>query len=253
MKSVAGIFPSRDAAERAARRLASSGFSRDHLTLLTPGTDARRLASVPIDEGEAPGTGAAIGAVTGIAAGAGVGLPIGAAVSVVVPGIGPIIAFGLLGAALFGAGGAAIGNALENTLTQGVPRDDLFVYEEASRSSLRSSPTRRRHCARGRPLPTRGRSISTRHAIAGGAPCRRPSAAVSTRWKSMRTAAGSRRRSGATTARTFGRCTATSSISRRSSAGSSGGTTIATRARYAVARDGSGGRLIGVFSQTPGR
>src|SRR5215470_6232364 len=133
MKSVAGIFPSRDAAERAARRLASSGFSRDHLTLLTPGTDARRLASVPIDEGEAPGTGAAIGAVTGIAAGAGVGLPIGAAVSVVVPGIGPIIAFGLLGAALFGAGGAAIGNALENTLTQGVPRDDLFVMEHALR------------------------------------------------------------------------------------------------------------------------
>src|SRR5262249_56206467 len=99
----------------------------------TPGTDIRRLASVPTDEGEAPGTGAAIGAVTGIAAGAGVGLPIGAAVSVVVPGIGPIIAFGLLGAALFGAGGAAIGNALENTLTQGVPRDDLFVFEDALR------------------------------------------------------------------------------------------------------------------------
>jgi hypothetical protein len=135
MKSVAGIFPSRDAAERAVRRLASSGISRDHLTLLTPSTDARQLASVPIDEGEAPGTGAAIGAVTGVAAGAGVGVPIGAAVSIVVPGIGPIIAFGLLGAALFGAGGAAIGNALENTLTQGVPRDDLFVFEDALRGS----------------------------------------------------------------------------------------------------------------------
>jgi len=133
MKSVAGIFPSRDAAERGVRRLASSGVRHDHLTLLTPGTDARRLASVPIDEGEAPGTGAAIGAVTGVATGAGVGLPIGAAISVIVPGIGPIIAFGLLGAALFGAGGAAIGNALENALTQGVPRDDLFVMEHALR------------------------------------------------------------------------------------------------------------------------
>jgi len=134
MKSVAGIFTTRDAAEHAVRRLASSGISHDHLTLLTPGTDIRRLASVPTDEGEAPGTGAAIGAVTGVATGAGVGLPIGAAVSVIVPGIGPIIAFGLLGAALLGAGGAVIGNALENTLTQGVPRDDLFVIEDALRA-----------------------------------------------------------------------------------------------------------------------
>jgi len=133
MKSVAGIFTSRDAAERAVQRLAASGIARDHLTLLTPGTDVRRLASIPVDDGEAPGTGAAIGAVTGAAAGAGVGT-IGAAVSLVVPGIGPIIAFGLLGAALFGVGGAAIGTALENTLTQGVPRDDLFVIEDALRS-----------------------------------------------------------------------------------------------------------------------
>ena len=133
MKSVAGIFTSGGAAERAVRRLLSSGIPQDHVTLITPGTDVRRLASVPVDEGEAPGTGAAIGAVTGAATGAGVGLPIGAAVSVKVPGIGPIIAFGLLGAALFGAGGAAIGNALENTLTQGVPRDDLFVMEDALR------------------------------------------------------------------------------------------------------------------------
>jgi len=134
MKSVAGIFTSRDAAEQAVRRLASSGIPQDHLTLLAPGSDVRRLASIPTDEGEAPGTGAAIGAVTGAATGAGVGLPIGAAVSVVVPGIGPILAFGLLGAALFGAGGAAIGNAIENTLTQGVPRDDLFVIEDALRA-----------------------------------------------------------------------------------------------------------------------
>ena len=134
MKSVAGIFTSRDAAEQAVRRLASSGIPQDHLTLLAPGSDVRRLASIPTDEGEAPGTGAAIGAVTGAATGAGVGLPIGAAVSLVVPGIGPILAFGLLGAALFGAGGAAIGNAIENTLTQGVPRDDLFVMEDALRA-----------------------------------------------------------------------------------------------------------------------
>jgi hypothetical protein len=133
MKSVAGIFTSREAAERAVQRLTASGIAREHLTLLTPGADVRRLHTVPTDEGEAPGTGAAIGAVTGVATGAGVGLPIGAAVSLTIPGIGPILAFGLLGAALFGAGGAAIGNALENALSQGVPRDDLFVFEHALR------------------------------------------------------------------------------------------------------------------------
>src|SRR5690242_15635087 len=133
MKSVAGIFTSREAAERAAMRLAAAGIAREHLTLLTPGTDTRRLSAVPVDQGEAPGTGAAIGAVTGAAAGAGIGVPIGAAVSLVVPGLGPILAFGLLGAALFGAGGAALGGALETALSQGVPRDNLFVIEHALR------------------------------------------------------------------------------------------------------------------------
>ena len=61
MKSVAGIFSSRDTAERAVQRLAASGIPREHLTLLTPGTDVRRLSSVPVDEGEPPGTGAARG------------------------------------------------------------------------------------------------------------------------------------------------------------------------------------------------
>jgi len=133
MKSVAGIFTSRQDAEHTLQRLAAMGISHEHLTLLTPG-DARRLENLPTDEGEAPGTGAAIGAVTGLATGASVGLPLGAAVSLIVPGVGPILAFGIIGAALFGAGGAAIGSALETTLTRGVPRDDLFVYEDALRS-----------------------------------------------------------------------------------------------------------------------
>jgi hypothetical protein len=60
-------------------------------------------------------------------------MPLGAAMSLVVPGIGPVIAVGLIGAALFSAGGAAIGSALENTLTHGVPRDDVFLYRDALR------------------------------------------------------------------------------------------------------------------------
>jgi hypothetical protein len=133
MKTIAGIFVSRVDAERAAHQLTSLGISADHLTMLSPGGRDRLRDVVPTDEGEAQGTGAAIGAVVGGATGAAAGMPLGAAVSLMVPGIGPVIAFGLIGAALLSAGGAAVGSALENTLTHGVPRDDLFIYEEALR------------------------------------------------------------------------------------------------------------------------
>jgi len=39
----------------------------------------------------------------------------------------------VIGAALFGAGSSAIGSALETTLSHGVPRDDVFLYEDALR------------------------------------------------------------------------------------------------------------------------
>jgi hypothetical protein len=120
-------------AERAAQQLMSLGISREHLSVLSPGARDRVRDAVPTDEGEAQGTGAAIGAVVGGATGAAAGMPLGAAVSLLVPGIGPVIAFGLIGAALFSAGGAAIGSALETTLSQGVPRDDVFIYEDALR------------------------------------------------------------------------------------------------------------------------
>jgi hypothetical protein len=134
MKSVAGIFTSREEAERAARELERVGIARDRITVLSPGASQQEIASVPTDEGEQPGTGAAIGAVVGGAVGAAGGMPIGAALlSLVVPGIGPVIASGIIGAALLGAGGAAIGSGLERSLTEGLPKDELFVYEDALR------------------------------------------------------------------------------------------------------------------------
>jgi hypothetical protein len=54
-----------------------------------------------------------------------------------VPGVGPVIAFGLLGAALLGVGGAvagaAAGDVMEKAMTDGLPRDELYVYEDALR------------------------------------------------------------------------------------------------------------------------
>jgi hypothetical protein len=130
MQTIAAIYPSRSEAERTAVLLEALGIPRDRITILTPGSATDRL---PTDEGEAPGTGAAIGAVVGGATGAAVGLPLGTAITFLVPGIGPVIAVGLLGAALFGAGGAAVGAALEDSLVTGVPRDDRLVYETALR------------------------------------------------------------------------------------------------------------------------
>jgi len=54
-----------------------------------------------------------------------------------VPGVGPITAIGLLGAAILAATGATIGatvgNELESSTTEGLPEDEIFVYEDALR------------------------------------------------------------------------------------------------------------------------
>ena len=131
MQIVAGTFATRADAERAAAQLEALGVPRDRTTLLSPGTDPHRAA--PVDDGERPGIGRAIGAVVGVGTGAAVGFPLGAAVTMMIPGIGPIIASGIIGALLFGAGGAAIGATLEESMVAGVPHDDLFLYEDALR------------------------------------------------------------------------------------------------------------------------
>jgi hypothetical protein len=130
MQTIAGVFARRDHAERAAAELEAIGIPRDRITLLAPGSEPRR---VPTDEGEQPGIGATLGAVVGGATGAAVGFPLGAAVTLLVPGVGAVIVSGLIGAVLLGAGGAAVGATLEESLMTGLPRDELFVYEDALR------------------------------------------------------------------------------------------------------------------------
>ena len=130
MQTVAAVFENRVDAERAAVDLERIGIPADRVTVLTPGADVRQ---VPTDEGEQPGVGAAIGAVVGGAAGAAAAVPLGATMTLLVPGVGAVIASGLIGAVLLGAGGAALGTRLENALTTGLPRDEVFVYEDALR------------------------------------------------------------------------------------------------------------------------
>lgn len=138
MSTVAGIFQSRAAAERAVENLHSAGIATDYINLLTPGTSNEEVeAAVPTTETEQPGMGSALGGTVGGAMGAAGGITIGATLaSLFVPGVGPILAAGVLGAALLGAGGAAagaaVGGALEESV-EGLPHDELYVYEDALR------------------------------------------------------------------------------------------------------------------------
>jgi hypothetical protein len=138
MSTVAGIFQSRADAERAAENLRSAGIATDNINLLTPGTTDEQLESaVPTTETEQPGMGGALGGTVGAAMGAAGGMHIGAALaSLLVPGVGPVIAAGVIGAALLGAGGAAAGAAAGSKLeesVEGLPHDELYVYEDALR------------------------------------------------------------------------------------------------------------------------
>jgi hypothetical protein len=139
METVAGVFDSRAAAERAVEGFRSAGFAADRIAFLTPGTsDDAVEAAVPTTETEQPGMGTAMGGTVGGAMGVAGGASLGAAAaSLLIPGVGPVIAGGIIGAALLGLGGAATGAAagaaLERELADGLPHDELYLYEDALR------------------------------------------------------------------------------------------------------------------------
>jgi hypothetical protein len=132
MEAVAGIFSRRQQAERALAALTAAGLPRDRISFLTP-AGGDRLSDVPTTEAEAPGVGTALGTVAGAAAGAAGGIGLGTLASVAVPGVGPVLAMGLLGAALLGAGGAAVGAAWDESMQHGLPKDEVYLYEDALR------------------------------------------------------------------------------------------------------------------------
>jgi outer membrane lipoprotein SlyB len=76
-----------------------------------------------------PEMGKALAGVIGGAAGLGVGAAIA---GLLIPGVGPVLAI-TLGAVAAGIGGAAAGGALEEVWTNGVPKDEVFFYEDALR------------------------------------------------------------------------------------------------------------------------
>ena len=137
MRATSGIFRSQADAERASRGLRSTGLRRDRITLLVPGEAGKQVLPVSVSSAEQPGVGKMLGAVTGAAAGLAAGFELGAVVSAAISGVGPIAAMTFLGATILGlvgaAVGAAAGRALDSALTDGLPADELFVYEDALR------------------------------------------------------------------------------------------------------------------------
>ena len=133
MKTLVGIFSSPAEAGRAYSDLRSLSLHGEDLIVLTPEASLQQIDAVPTEDGEQPGMGKALGGVIGGA----MGLAAGAAVaSLLLPGVGAVIAIGL-GAGTLGLGGAvagaAGGGALEEGLTRGLPKDEIFLYEDALR------------------------------------------------------------------------------------------------------------------------
>jgi hypothetical protein len=138
MEAVTGIFTSFNQARCSAEALSARGFSNEQINLLAPGSSAAEIEDIPSTEGEQPGMGKAVGGVVGAAMGTAAGAPLGMVLAAaVIPGVGPAIAIGLAASALLGVGGAiggaAAGGSLENALTDGLPKDEVFVYEDALR------------------------------------------------------------------------------------------------------------------------
>jgi hypothetical protein len=132
MDAVVGVFSSRLEGERAAQGLLELGFTRDQIAMLTPHSSEAEIHSVPTTEAEPPGVGRAIGAITGGAAGAATGIQ-ASLLTGLLPGVGPVMVLGAIGALLLGLGGAAVGGALDRNMREGMPKDELYVYEDALR------------------------------------------------------------------------------------------------------------------------
>lgn len=136
MEAITGVFQTRSEAERFLHKAFAAGVPADRITLLTPGSVdkiEREVQSVPVDSTEQPGMGKAVGALVG----GGVGITGGSLLIALVPGIGPVTALGILGALIVGAAGATVGatvgGKVEGSMTEGLPEDEIFVYEDALR------------------------------------------------------------------------------------------------------------------------
>jgi hypothetical protein len=132
MQAVVGVVRQYSDALRIVEALRQTDISPGRVSVLSPQTPESALrAAVPTTEAEPPGIGGTIGSVVGGAAGTAGGL---AVASLALPGIGPVIAAGALAMGLLGAAaGGSVGAHFDDTLSKGLPADELYVYRHALR------------------------------------------------------------------------------------------------------------------------
>lgn len=131
MQVVVGVVRQYSDALRIVEALRQTDISPGRVSVLSPHTPDSALRAVPTTEAEAPGIGGTIGSVVGGAAGTAGGL---AVASLALPGVGPVIAAGALAMGLLGAAaGGSVGAHLDDTLSKGLPADELYVYRHALR------------------------------------------------------------------------------------------------------------------------
>jgi hypothetical protein len=139
MQAVVGVVRRYSNALQIVEALRTAGIPDARLSALSPTTaqasapaDATLKAAVPTTDAEQPGIGGTIGSVVGGAAGTAGGLAVAA---LALPGVGPVIAAGALALGVIGAlAGGAIGSQLDDTLSRGLPTDELYVYRHALRT-----------------------------------------------------------------------------------------------------------------------
>lgn len=132
MRTITGLFDTRDQADSAVRSLRDAGIASDDISVVANNSDGSYEVDGN-DVAEGAGTGAGVGAAVGGVGGLLTGLG-----ALVIPGIGPVVAGGwLLSTVIGAASGAVVGGAaggLIGALTDaGVDERDAHVYAEGVR------------------------------------------------------------------------------------------------------------------------
>ena len=190
MRAVAGVFHSRENAERGYAELRRAGYSPDDINFLAPGASEEEVHSVPVSTTEQPGVGKAIGGAVGGALGMAGGFQLGVGLTALVPGVGPVLAAGLAGMALLGAGGAIAGAKAgskgDQDTTEGIPADEVFFYEDAlrqGRSVIIVMANGASEAARAREILERpAPRASTPRVTRGGSDCATRRSSITRRW-----------------------------------------------------------------------
>jgi hypothetical protein len=124
----AGVFSTREAADRAIEGLKKAGYRNDQIGLVFKNIGG---STTKLDGSGTPDTNAGEGAALGAAAGAVGGAAVGAGIIAgVIPVIGPVLALGTLGTILANAAGGAVIASLAGALIGwGIPEEDAKYYE----------------------------------------------------------------------------------------------------------------------------